>query len=97
MKVLALAAAAVLLSGPTWAAEPVTTNGFITSMTNQLNQRVDQFQAASPSIPANLTTMINSTQTFITGASAEIKTLNPLPNAVSPVQPFTIPAFTPVH
>jgi len=89
---------ALLASTPAWAAEPITTNGYVTLLGNTINQRIDQFQAASPSLPANLQTMINTVQTgTITPAINSIKAMNPTPNLVSPFQTFTIGPFPPLH
>jgi len=95
MKIAATAVAFLLLTSPTFAADPVNTNGFITAMGNQLNQRLDQYQAAHPEFPASFQGTINSFQSQNIGPAINfIKSVNPLPNAVSPIQPFTIP---PIH
>jgi len=97
MKRLALVVAAIIVSSPAMAADLVNTNGFLTIENTMLQQRVDQFQAGSPSIPANINGMINDTQTFIGGSVTQMKGFNPAPTLTSPIQPFTIPAFPPVH
>jgi hypothetical protein len=90
MKVLAIAAAALLISTPSWAAE-VTFNGLVSGIQNQTNHNLDAFQATNHNtIPASLNTQIDSVQGVINQSFTVVKANNPFGNTTVPAG-FTIP------
>jgi hypothetical protein len=88
------AAFALLFVAPSaMAADALTTNGFVTAVTNQANKMLSDYVKNNPQISGDVKTGIGNTETQISGAATFIKANNPAPNAISPIQSFTIPAF----